>query len=287
MSAVLNPQTPSTPAAPPSSLSAVPRAMWVVLGTLALATAGLAGALVSRSFDQNEPASVAVAAQAAPTQVAAAQQTAPVAHAPAQLQAAPQAPAEVGPPAVKPAPVRVAKPAPARPAVQQASGSATQPQPVERAPQVVAQAPAPSRTVTPIETTRAAICTTCGTVQAVQEVKEKGQGTGVGAIGGAVIGGLLGNQVGGGNGKKAMTVIGAVGGGLAGHEAEKHVRATVAYDVQVRMEDGSVRTIRRSEPVAPGTRVFVEGGQLRVGGAGMGSVQPGTLRTSAPIGTGT
>ncbi|MFC7519451.1 glycine zipper 2TM domain-containing protein [Xanthomonas populi] len=37
-----------------------------------------------------------------------------------------------------------------------------------------------------------------------------------GTVAGAAIGGLLGNQVGGGNGKKAATVLGAVAGGVAG-----------------------------------------------------------------------
>mgnify|MGYP003575897143 CR=1 FL=1 len=271
--------TAATTQAPGSSqaaagLAAVPRAIWVVVGTLAVATAGLAGALVMRSVD-SQPTPPAVASQVAPTQVAGAQtnlqpqpQQAPV------QQFAPQQQAEA--PAAKPAPVKqAAKPAPARP-VEQATGSAQAPAPVEH----VAQAPAPSRTVTPIETTRAAICNVCGTVQAVQEVKEKGQGSGIGAIGGAVVGGLLGNQVGGGNGKKVMTVVGAVGGGLAGHEAEKHVRATTAYDVQVRMEDGSVRTFRRTEPLNPGTRVTVDGNTLRVGGQGAVMQQPRTIRAS-------
>lgn len=269
MTAAVSSQAPGSTSAP-TGLSAVPRAIWVVLGTLAVATAGLAGALVMRSVD-SQPTPPAVAAQVAPTQVAAAQAEAqpPVQQvAPAQLQVAPQQEA-------KPAPVKqAAKPAPARP-VQHA------PAPVQQVTQ--APAPAPAR-VTPVETTRVAICNTCGTVQSVQEVKEKGQGSGIGAIGGAVVGGLLGNQVGGGNGKKVMTVVGAVGGGLAGHEAEKHVRATTAYDVQVRMEDGSVRTFRRTEPLNPGTRVFVEGNNLRVGGGGQGAViqQPRTIRTSVP-----
>ncbi|WP_332815056.1 glycine zipper 2TM domain-containing protein [Ramlibacter sp.] len=273
MTAALNPTAPQ-PSAPSSSLAAVPRAMWVALGVLALATAALGGALVMRSLDSPEPPQLATASQVAPTQVAGQQQVAP-----AQLQAAAQPAAPVAQPAPAPAPAKVARPAPPRPVVQQASGSAHR-QPVQQ-PQVVAQAPAYPQPV-PVQATRAAICVTCGTVQAVHEVKEKGQGSGLGAVGGAVVGGLLGNQVGGGNGKKVMTVIGAVGGGLAGHEVEKRARSTVAYDVQVRMEDGSVRTIRRPEPVAVGTRVFVEGGELRVGGPGVGSVQPGTLRTSAP-----
>ena len=38
---------------------------------------------------------------------------------------------------------------------------------------------------------------------------------------GAVIGGLLGNQVGGGNGKTLATIAGAVGGGYLGNEVAK------------------------------------------------------------------
>lgn len=38
---------------------------------------------------------------------------------------------------------------------------------------------------------------------------------------GAVVGGLLGNQVGGGNGKTLATIVGAVGGGYVGNEIAK------------------------------------------------------------------
>lgn len=39
---------------------------------------------------------------------------------------------------------------------------------------------------------------------------------------GAVAGGLIGNQVGGGDGKKLATVAGAVGGGYAGNQIQKN-----------------------------------------------------------------
>ena len=42
-----------------------------------------------------------------------------------------------------------------------------------------------------------------------------------GMVAGALIGGLLGNQVGGGNGKKAATVAGVVGGGYAGRQIDR------------------------------------------------------------------
>lgn len=38
---------------------------------------------------------------------------------------------------------------------------------------------------------------------------------------GAVVGGLIGNQVGGGNGRKVATVVGAIGGGYVGNEIAK------------------------------------------------------------------
>lgn len=44
--------------------------------------------------------------------------------------------------------------------------------------------------------------------------------TGVGAIGGAVVGGLLGNQVGHGRGRTLATVAGALGGGYVGNRLE-------------------------------------------------------------------
>lgn len=51
----------------------------------------------------------------------------------------------------------------------------------------------------------------------------------VGSVLGAVAGGLLGNQVGGGHGKKLATVAGAVGGGYAGNKVQEHMQAGDTY----------------------------------------------------------
>jgi outer membrane lipoprotein SlyB len=107
-------------------------------------------------------------------------------------------------------------------------------------------------------------CATCGKVESVNAVKQKGEGTGLGVVGGAVVGGLLGHQMGGGSGKKVTTVLGAVGGGVAGNEVEKHARATTVYQVKVRMDDGSLRTLTQSSAPAVGQKVTVEGSTLRV-----------------------
>ena len=69
---------------------------------------------------------------------------------------------------------------------------------------------------------------------------------------GAVIGGILGNQVGGGKGKVVTTVGGAAGGAWAGNEVEKKMGGnqdavgTIAaqFDTTVRFDDGQARVIR-------------------------------------------
>ena len=50
-----------------------------------------------------------------------------------------------------------------------------------------------------------------------------------GTAAGAVIGGLLGNQVGGGNGKKAATALGAIAGGLIGKNAQAQHQQQQTY----------------------------------------------------------
>lgn len=108
-----------------------------------------------------------------------------------------------------------------------------------------------------------AICHDCGTVEAVREIAGKGEGTGLGAIAGGVLGGLLGSQVGGGNGKKAMAVVGAAGGAFAGHEVEKRMRGETQYEIVVRFDDGRTRTY--TETQAPqlqnGDRVRIDNGR--------------------------
>lgn len=113
----------------------------------------------------------------------------------------------------------------------------------------------------------ASVCATCGKVESVSAVKQKGEGTGLGVVGGAVVGGLVGSQIGGGSGKNVATVLGAVGGGVAGNEVEKRARSTTQYQVRVRMDDGSLRTITQSSAPAVGQKVTVEGSTLRARGS--------------------
>lgn len=115
--------------------------------------------------------------------------------------------------------------------------------------------------ITP-ERTVAATCDYCGVVDSIQAQEVKGNGSALGVIGGAVLGGVLGHQVGGGRGQDLATVAGAVGGGFAGNEIEKNVKKNTTYAIRVRMEDGTYRTVTQStQPgVATGDRVRIENG---------------------------
>jgi outer membrane lipoprotein SlyB len=105
-------------------------------------------------------------------------------------------------------------------------------------------------------------CNTCGVVESSLAIQQKGQGTGLGAVAGGVLGGVVGHQLGGGSGKQALTVLGALGGGLAGNEIEKHQRASTAYQLKIRMADGSVRAITQGKALPVGQHVHVDGEQV-------------------------
>jgi uncharacterized protein YcfJ len=56
----------------------------------------------------------------------------------------------------------------------------------------------------------------------------------LGTATGAIVGGLLGHQVGGGNGKKVATAVGAVAGGYAGHEIQTNMQRNNTYQTTQR-----------------------------------------------------
>lgn len=125
----------------------------------------------------------------------------------------------------------------------------------------------------PAVVAKAAMCADCGTVQSVTAVERQGQVNGVavgnttigiGTVAGGVLGGVLGNQVGNGNGKTLATVLGAAGGAYAGNTVEKNMKKVTVYDVRVRMDDGSFRNMDISTAVPVGSKVIVEGKNLRL-----------------------
>ncbi|HMM72251.1 MAG TPA: glycine zipper 2TM domain-containing protein [Rhodocyclaceae bacterium] len=109
-------------------------------------------------------------------------------------------------------------------------------------------------------------CADCGVVQAVRPIRRGENASGLGAAVGGVVGGLLGNQVGAGKGRDLATIVGIAGGAYAGHQIEKSQRATQAYEVSVRMRDGTTQTLTTDEPNwRAGDPVRLENGRLLPG----------------------
>jgi len=213
------------------------RPLLVTMGIMAVAIVGLAAALVMSNKSSTPPS---------PTQAAV--------EAPATAPKAPlDAPETTKAAAAKPTPKPAAKAAP----VQQAQGSAQDSPRVDTRTAGAQAAPA---------------CASCGVVESVTTVQRQEQVQGIagtpvtlGTVAGGVVGGLLGNQVGGGSGKTLATVAGVAGGAYAGNQIEKNMKKYTAYQMHVRMNDGSLRTIEQRNAVAAGTRVVVEGNTLRAG----------------------
>lgn len=149
------------------------------------------------------------------------------------------------------------------PAQAQAQPSAPQAQQARPASAPRASAPAPAKQA----------CQSCGVVETIRQVQVPVKDNSdhlVGTIGGGVVGGVVGNQFGGGSGKTALTVLGAVGGALAGREVERNIRqqqTVTHYELTVRMSDGSARQFRSAQSFAfaSGDHVRVENNQLLPG----------------------
>ncbi len=109
------------------------------------------------------------------------------------------------------------------------------------------------------------LCDGCAIVEAVTTEKQKGEGGIVGKVGGAVVGGVLGHQIGGGTGKTLATIGGAAAGAYAGNEVQKRTSAKTIWRTRVTQKDGSQRTFETSTDPGfkPGTVVRIDGSTLR------------------------
>ena len=220
----LQPSDVRTVSSTPSSM----KWMWIAIASLGACVVALGTTLVVQHRPVEVPAAAATAAS--PAVVAQSLQGAAPAQAPLGL-VQPQAGAQV-----QPAPM----PEPFQPQRANLTGGTTP----------MAQ--------------RVPVCSTCGRVESVHAIQQAEPATGVGAVAGGVLGAVVGNQIGKGNGRTAATVLGAVGGGYVGHQVEQRTRTRTVYQVAVRMDDGSLRRFTRAEPPAVGTPVALQGKGYRI-----------------------
>ena len=229
--------------------------LWAAGGVLSAAVLAMGGTMLYRQGAQSVMAPVA-AVPAAPQQVAVLKLAAPATSGDLADDLVEKPAAPVKKVVVKPVP----RPAPAP----RYSQAAPQPYPASYPTSRAVNEPATYAGNYPVSYSRASVCATCGSVESVTAVERasKPAPISVGSVAGGVIGAALGSQVGGGNGRTLATVIGALGGGYAGHVIEGQVRKDTVYQVGVRMEDGTRRVVEVGQAPSIGSRVTVDGNTI-------------------------
>lgn len=101
-----------------------------------------------------------------------------------------------------------------------------------------------------------------GTVESIRSQTVQNNNATLGALGGALVGGILGNQVGQGSGRTAATVVGAAGGAYAGNRMASG--SSLVWIIGIRYDDGSLATIQQAS--SPAVRI---GDRVRVSNNGM------------------
>jgi outer membrane lipoprotein SlyB len=107
--------------------------------------------------------------------------------------------------------------------------------------------------------------TELGRVTRIEVVKLEGRTSGAGAVLGGVLGAVVGSQIGGGSGRALATGVGVVGGAVVGNSIEQRNKAdNEVYRVHVRMDNGVFRVFdfHQIDDLRTGDQIKVEGGQL-------------------------
>lgn len=109
-----------------------------------------------------------------------------------------------------------------------------------------------------------------GTIVSIRDINIQGGSTG-GTLVGAGVGGLLGNQFGGGSGRTAATVGGALVGGALGSQAGQSMNSRRGIEIDVSLDQNRERisVVQEVNPretffVGDKVRVMVGGGRTRV-----------------------
>ena len=248
------------------SAAASTKPLWAAVGVLGFAVVAMGASLV---YVQTRPADGHVALAAIAASAAEPSVNVPVAEslkAQEDLVAPPPKPTLV---AAKPVPAKLpAKVVPAAPGPVAAVASPA-PTVATPAPTVVGTAAGTGAplvisesgviTSQPVVVPAKPVCAHCGTIESVTAVERKGKPNGVGVVAGGALGAVVGNQLGKGSGRTMATILGAVGGGVAGHMIEQNVKKETVYQVRVRMDDGSIRTVEQASLPAVGSQVTLDG----------------------------
>lgn len=104
-----------------------------------------------------------------------------------------------------------------------------------------------------------------GNVSNIEVVSAGSRTSGGGAVLGAVLGAVVGRQVGSGSGRDVATGLGAIGGAVIGNTVEARRKGdSDLYRISVQMDNGSVMQFdyQRIDDLRVGERVRLQDGQL-------------------------
>lgn len=186
-----------------------------------------------------------------PNSIGSSKQSAPTELTTPQAPVSPNSYADAAPtPEIKGMPPAAASatPAPVKKPAKKIAARAPAPQPSVPAPErdFAGTAPPPPvvQAQAPVETPKPVPAGILGVVESVREISTPAaESNGVGPIAGGIAGAVIGNQFGKGMGRNVATVLGAAAGAFGGKEIEKRARATKHWEVHVRLDDGSSRTV--------------------------------------------
>jgi outer membrane lipoprotein SlyB len=104
-----------------------------------------------------------------------------------------------------------------------------------------------------------------GRIEAIEVTKIPGSDNlGMGTVIGGVIGGILANQLGGGNGKILATAAGVGSGALVGSQVEQYNRLHETYRIRVQLDNGDLQTVSQDNDadLSVGNRVHIDNGRV-------------------------
>jgi outer membrane lipoprotein SlyB len=103
-----------------------------------------------------------------------------------------------------------------------------------------------------------------GRVASIQAVTVSGSNDpGMGTVIGGLVGGLIANQLGSGNGRMLATAAGAGGGAMIGYQMDKtHPREI--YKIRVQLDSGDYQTVSQDNDadLSVGNRVHIDNGRV-------------------------
>jgi outer membrane lipoprotein SlyB len=102
-----------------------------------------------------------------------------------------------------------------------------------------------------------------GVVESVRDVRIQPRESGVGTAGGAVLGGIAGSNVGGGNGQVAGAIGGAILGGILGQAVERGANERPGVELTVLLDSGKYIAVvqQADEEFRNGDRVRILSGR--------------------------